>query len=312
MHLPIPLWLACSLFLQAGPSYQAIVVDATTSRPLPGVSVLDLTHHTGLATDETGHFSLPGPVAHFRLQSLGFAVLESERPARSPGQVDTLRLLPSSILLSNVSVRPTKPQVLASVEGKGTEKHGGLVVPGSQYGVLFRPAANSAPAVVQHITIQLRPNRPTAGRVRVRLVAVEPGEKPWPSAHDLLPVAATYTAAELASAGEKLVVDLSANNLRLPAEGLFVLVEGLPTVPGESYVKMDAKMNIITALNPKDPSSYSVTPMRAFPSVEWATSETQVETVGRTGYNMPWQMHRVTNKPQKSENMNISLEVIAE
>ena len=82
------------------PTYQAIVVDATTSRPLASVSVVDLQGKASSTTDSQDRFSLPGPVAHFRLRDLGFAALEATRSALAPGQVNTLRLLPEAILLS--------------------------------------------------------------------------------------------------------------------------------------------------------------------------------------------------------------------
>ncbi|WP_345127083.1 hypothetical protein, partial [Hymenobacter antarcticus] len=212
------------------PAYQAIVVDATTSRPLASVSVVDLRGQTSSATDQQGRFSLPGPVAHFRLRGLGFAELEATRSALAPGQVDTLRLLPEAILLSEVSVRPAKPTVLSSLGTKIGKSHGTVLVPGAQYGILFQPAANLLPAVVQQIRVRFQFNRQShslVGRVRVRLVAPERGSSATPSMHDLVPIAATYTAAELAALPDHLLVlDLSAYNIRLPATGFFVLIVG--------------------------------------------------------------------------------------
>lgn len=122
-----------------------MVVNATTSRPIADVKIINLRTQTGSASDHCGRFSLTGPTAHFRLHSLGFADLEATHAALPPGQVDTLRLLPDAILLSEVSVRPTKPVVLSSIGTKVGQLHGTMIEPGSQFGILFRPAAKYAP-----------------------------------------------------------------------------------------------------------------------------------------------------------------------
>jgi hypothetical protein len=304
-------------------AYQAVVVNATTSRPIVGVSITDLQTQTCAATDAHGRFSLPGPTAHFRLHSLGFADLEATRPALPPGQVDTLRLLPDAILLPEVSVRPSKPVVLSSVGTKASKPRGSILVPGAQFGILFRPAASMLPAVVQQISVQLDSNKQShalAGRVRVRLVALERGSSMTPSAHDLLPIAATYTAAELAALPNHLLtIDLSAYNIRLPASGFFVLIEGLATVPGETYVtdklvgeKGKASYVVVTATDPQNPATYRETSAWDYPAISWTSSITEVETVTRLGYSKPWHIRQPNHNSSKAENPDISLTILAE
>lgn len=295
------LWLATT-------PYQAVVVDATTSQPLAGVHVADLVQHTSLATDAAGRFTLPGPTAHFRLHQLGYAELTTTHSAQAPGVVDTLRLLPQALLLAEVRVRPTAPLVLSSVEGKGSGRHGGLVIPGSQYGVFFQVDSLEKAVLVQQITVQLRKARPTAGRIRIRLVAPTPGPRPLPSAHDLLPVAALYTAAELAVlAGQPLTVDLSAHQLRMPKMGLFVVVEGLASLPEERFIRMENLGTVVTASNPNDPASFTKTPMQAFPSLEWATSSTSVKSYIRHGDQPTWKPRTQGSGEKKADNLAISL-----
>lgn len=314
--------LLLALFSTSPPTnaYQAIVVDATTSRPLAGVSIVDLQTQTGSATDQHGRFSLPGPVAHFHLRSLGFADLEATRPALAPGQMDTLRLLPEAILLSEVSVRPSKPVVLSSLGTKVGKPHGSMIVPGAQYGILFKPAANMLPAVVQQISVRFHSRPSTVGRIRVRLVALERGSSMNPSAHDLLPIAATYTAAELAALPNHLLtVDLSSYNIRLPATGFFVLVEGLATIAGETYVtqKMVGSGRnilpvIVTASDPQNPATFRETPAFDYPAISWTASITDVETVTRLGYGKPWHIKRQEHNSKKTENVDVSLTILAE
>jgi len=304
------------------PTYQAIVVDATTSWPLASVNVVDLQGKASSATDSQGRFSLPGPVAHFRLRGLGFAALEATRSALAPSQVDTLGLLPEAILLSEVSVRPAKPVVLSSLGTKVGKPHGTVLVPGSQYGILFQPEANLLPAVVQKISVQFRfspQSHSLVGRVRVRLVAPERGSSAMPSAHDLVPIAATYTAAELAALpNHLLVLDLSAYNIRLPATGFFVLIEGLPTNAGETYVTDKIVGNrlgddvTITATDPHNPATFRETSSFDYPVVAWAASITDVATMTRRDYSKPWSFRQQNRDSSKTDNPDISLTILTE
>ncbi len=304
-------------------SYRAIVVNATTSQPLAGASILNLRTQGGSLADEHGRFTLPGPVAHFRVRSLGFADLEATRPALAPGQVDTLRLLPEAILLPEASVRPAKPVVLSSLGPKVSHRRGTVLVPGAQYGILFQPAANLLPAVVQHIRVRFEFNKQSqalVGRVRVRLVAPERGSSTTPSAHDLVPMAATYTAAELAALPDHvLTVDLSAYNIRLPATGFFVLLEGLATVAGESYVtdklvgdSRPGDLVVVTASDPQNPATFRETRAFDYPALSWASSVTETQTVTRLGYSKPWTFRRQDRDAKKTDNVDISLTILAE
>ena len=313
-------------FFSASPptnSYQAIVVDATTSQPLAGISVVDLQTQTGSATDQHGRFSLPGPTAHFHLRGLGFADLEATRPATAPGQIDTLRLLPKTILLSEVSVRPSKPVVMSSLGDKVGKPKGYIMAPGTQYGILFRPAADMLPAVVQQISVRFQPNKQShdlIGRVRVRLVSLERGSSMTPSVHDLFPIAATYTAAELDVLPNHLLnIDLSSYNIKLPATGFFVLVEGLTTVAGETYItdkmvsdKGKSLYVIVTASDPQNPATFRETPAFDYPAISCAASITEVETVTRLGYSKPWHVKRQDHNSDKVENVDVSLTILAE
>ena len=297
--------------------YQAIVVNATTSRPLAGVSVVDLSTQAGLVTDARGRFSLPGPTAHFRLRSLGFADLETSRPALPPNQTDTLRLLPQAILLSEVSVRPARTVVLSSLGSKIGKLRGTYLVPGTQFGILLRPQAGSLPAVVQQINVRLQANHvPVSGRLRVRLVAPERWSATTPSEHDLLPIAATYTAAELAALPNNLLtVDLSAYNIRLPSTGFFVLIEGLGTAVGETYVtdKLDGTSYVVvTATDLQNPATFRQTPVAEFPVISWAASVTDTETMTRLGYTKPWHFKRSDRDSKKTDNVDLSLTILAE
>ena len=317
-------------------SYQAVVVSTTTNRPLAHVTVLDLKSQAGSTTDEDGHFVLPGPVAHFQLYSLGFAILEATRPVLAAGRVDTLRLVPEDVLLSEVTVQPAKLLTLSSLGTKAKrlggymQMGGSLMVPGAQFGILFRLAADAPPAVVQQVSIRLASRQAKAGRIRVRLVAPERGSTTTPSTRELAPISATYTAAQLNDMLDGLLtVDLSAYNIQMPASGFFVLIEGLATIEGETYVtdgvvggKLSGKgvPTIITATNPNIPATFHETPAFDFPGVATATSFTSAETVHRRGDHKPWDArlsHKAWDpgkdgKPGKAENLDVTVQLRAE
>lgn len=322
-------FLLTLLFSAPTNPYRAIVVDATTSQPLANVTVVDLQGQGRAATDAAGRFDLPGPGAYFRLHRLGFADLEATRPALTPGQVDTLRLLPEAILLTEVSVRPAKPLVLSSIGSKPSKPYGSILAPGTQFGVLFRPTASMLPAIVQRISVRFQLNKQSsslAGRVRVRLVAPEQQAASIPSAYDLVPIAATYTAAELAALPDHLLtVDLSAYNIRLPATGFFVLLEGLPTIAGETFVTDkivgDAPRPgahagsgtpvVVTASDPQNPATFHETSAFDFPAIVWVSSITDVQTVTRRAYNKPWRLQQQANR-RKTDNLDIALTILAD
>lgn len=311
-------------------SYQAVVVSATTNRPLAHVAVLDLKSQTGSTTDQDGHFALPGPIAHFRLHSLGFATLEATRPVLGAGRMDTLRLVPEDVLLSEVTVQPARLLTLSSLGTNAKRLDGCLIAPGAQFGILFRPAADAPPAVVQRVIIRLSSPKAKAGRMRVRLVVPERGSTTTPSPRELAPISAIYTATQLNDMPDGLLnVDLSAYNIQMPATGFFVLVEGLATIEGETYVTdcvVGGKLNgkgipiIITATDPTNPTTFHETPAFDFPGVSTATSFTSTETVHRQGDHKPWgaRLGRrpwdpgKNGKPGKAENIEVTVLLRAE
>lgn len=175
---------------------------------------------------------------------------------------------------------------------KVSKLHGLVVVPGAQFGILFRPAANMLPAIVQQISIQFEFNKQShslTNRVRVRLVRLERGSSMTPSAHDLRPITATYTAAELAVLPDHLLtVDLSMYNIRLPAIGFFVLIEGLATIAGETYVTDKFVSNdgkdqyvVVTATDPQNPATFRESSAWDYPAISWIASITEIDTVIR-------------------------------
>ena len=312
-------------------TYQAVVVDARSRQPLASVRVEDLQLQVSSTTDRSGHFSLAGPVAHFRLRSLGFAVLEATRPALATGKVDTLRLQPEDVLLAEVSVRPAAVVSLSSLGTKVAPRNGVLAVPGQQFGVLFRPAVGVPLTILQQVSVRIQPGYCTAGRLQVRVVAPVPGSMNTPGERDLLPVTVVYTAAELAALPDHLLhVDLSGYGVRMPAAGLFVLVEGLATVAGEAYVKEyitgDERSKfgvptIVTASDLHSPATFRETPVFNFPGIATAVSTTYTETVSRRGRQKPWAMMQLGNrawdpgkngKPGRVENVDITLTMRAE
>lgn len=325
-------WVLHLLFgtVEGGDEYRAVVVNGRTGQPLINVRVLDVQRQRSLVTDEHGRFVLPGPVAHFRLQCLGFAGVEATRKALGSGRTDTLRLSPESVALDEVQVRPAAVVVLSSLGSQVGKRSGVMLIPGSQFGVFFRPAAGAPSAVLQQISVRMQTGHCLAGRLQVRVVAPAPGSTSTPGGRDLLPTPAMYTAAELAALPDHvLTVDVSAAGLRMPAAGLFVVIEGLPTLAGELYVDdqvAGGKLTkhgfptIITAADPHNPAIFHETPAFDFPAIATAVSTTHTETVSRRN-NKPWALMLLGNrpwdpgkngKPGRTENVDIRLTLLPE
>lgn len=222
------------LLTQALPTnYSAVVVDATTSQPLAGVRVQASGPGPGLATtDDRGRFTLAGAARTLALTRLGYAPLQVSVPADAR-LADTLRLLPQAYALAEVAVRPPRTQVLLSVAAGGAEL-GRTLYPGQAVALpLTRPADAPAdqPCVLRTVRLWLR-ERPRQGRLRVRLVDVLPGPPNRPGTRDLLPIPAVFSLAQLTQARRgELVLDVAPYNLLLPAAGLAVVIECLPTDP---------------------------------------------------------------------------------
>ncbi len=226
--------------LITGPWYSATVVDATTNRPLAGVAVRFQGATGGTTTDAHGTFTLPLETGRpLRLSRLGYAPLTLPLPAQSTS-ADTLRLLPQAYALSEVAVRPPRALTFSSAPDKRPEL-GKYLLPGqAEAMVIERPATAPAdqPCVVQQVRLFLR-DKPRQGRLRVRLVTLDSAATTdgaaRPGTQDLLPTPLVLTLEQLAAAPRgKLTLDLSPYNLLLPARGLCLVVECLPTDPADT------------------------------------------------------------------------------
>ena len=116
-----------------------------------------------------------------------------------------------------------------------------------------------------------------------------------------------------------LTVDLSAYILYLPATGFFVLLEGLATTAGESYVtdklvgnKGSGTLVVVTASNPHNPATFRETRAFDYPMVAWASSVTETQTFTRLGHDKPWTLKRHDRDANKADNVDISLTILAE
>lgn len=232
-----PLLLSLTLLGSAPPTpYSAVVVDAATNQPLPGVHVQTDQPGVAASTDAHGRFTLADPPRTLDLSLLGYAPLRCAVPLAPPGpRAYTLRLLPRSYALAEVAVRPPRSVTLVSVAPGGPEL-GRRLYPGQAVALLLaRPATAppDQPCVLSDVRFSLR-ERPQQGRLRVRLVEVLAGSPARPGTRDLLPTPAVFSTEQLAQARKgELALDVSASNLLLPAAGLCVVLECLPTDPAD-------------------------------------------------------------------------------
>ena len=274
-------------------SCHAIIVDATTNKALIGVTVENQKTKTTLVSDAKGHILVAAAPVQLRLNHIGYAPLEITREGTSAEQPDTLRLLPTAIVLANVVVRPTKQIRLTSVEPENREKSffgmtpGRELTPGSALAVLHRPPDTAATYRLTKLVVGIpKQHEAEAGRLRVRLVNVDSSPTPHPGPNDLLPVAAIFTAQQVNDApNHELEIDVSAYGIRLPKEGLCIIVECLTTEPSETRIGVNqvvdghkVRVEVITATDPKDQSTYKRTSVEKFIWVSIAHSAANAVT----------------------------------
>jgi hypothetical protein len=283
--------LAAAVFASGTP-YSAVVVDATTNRPLENVSVR-VGSGAGVSTNAQGVFTLDAASGQaLALNRLGYAPLNYTLPTATTGS-DTLRLLPQAYVLSDVAVRPPRAQVFSSTPPAGPELNRG-VLPGQSIALLVtRPAGTPAdqPCIVSQVHLYLS-DKVKEGRLRVRLVNIvrEAGQPDRPGLNDLLPAPVVYSTEQLRSAPKgNLLVDLSAYNLLLPAEGLCVVVDGLPTDPATDVVsvKADPKGNVMVVVVPHAGGPSQTRPSDGFPHLV-AKREAGTRTWGRSPSRPTW------------------------
>lgn len=278
--------------LVAGNPYSAVVVDATTNRPLENVSVR-VGAAGGVKTNSQGVFTLDaGSGQALALSHLGYAPLNYTVPASSP-RPDTVRLLPQSYVLDAVAVRPPRAQTFSSTPATGPEISRS-VLPGQSVALLItRPAGVPAdqPCVVDNVHLYLS-DKVKEGRLRIRLVNLlhEENQPDRPGQNDLLPAPVVYSTEQLRNAAHgNLVVDLSAYNLLVPTEGLCVVVDGLPTDPSTDVVsaKVDSKGKITVIVVPHVGGPTQSFSSEGFPHLV-AKRETGTRTWGRSAGRPAW------------------------
>ncbi len=274
-------------------SYHAVIVDATTNKALTGVTVENQKTKTTVVSDAKGHILVAAAPVQLHLNHLGYAPLEIAREGTLAEQPDTLRLLPTAIVLANVVVRPAKQIRLTSVEPENREKSffgmspGRGLTPGSALAVLHRPPDTAATYRLSKLVVGIpKQHEAEAGRLRVRLVNVDTSPTAHPGPNDLLPVAAIFTAQQVNDApNHELEIDVSTYGIRLPKEGLCIIVECLTTEPNETRIGVNqtvrghkVQVEVITATDPKNQSTYKRTSVEKFIWVSIAHSAANAVT----------------------------------
>ena len=280
------------------PPYSAVVVDARTNQPLAGVVIRDLKSALTATTDNAGRFSLPQVPGQLQLNLLGYAPLQLAQATGSPP--DTLRLLPRSMVLGDVVVRPGKVTLLSTGTAKGAHLARGLS-PGQALAMFLAPPAQSPAgqaSVLDQIQLFLL-DRPLEGRIRVRIVEALPGlsqgspARPGPA--DFLPEAAVFSLAQLQALPRgQLTVDVSKYSLLMPPQGIFIVVECLPTNPADQVVAVtqapDSKhpTQIVLAPDPQNLTTAHTVPSDKYPAFEGRRVAEEEITWLRLSQKQPW------------------------
>jgi hypothetical protein len=294
------LLLFASLLLNlAAPAYTAVVVDARTNQPLVGVNVQDYSVALPimpLVTDATGRFSVYQAPVHVQLRMLGYTPLEVTRTAHSPANPDTLRLQPQALVLAEVAVKPGKAAILSTTSAKA-DKMARRILPGQSVAMQVLPPAGSA-CLLNEVRLYLQ-DKPKEGRLRLRLVNVlagtAPGNAVLPGLADLLPEPVIYSASQLADMPHgRVTLDLSKYGLQIPAEGLCVVVDCLPTDPADKPIAVTKPANgrgglkVVLAPNPNDLTTAHTLDADKFPVLEGQRSGGTSATWARSTSKPDW------------------------
>ena len=93
----------------------------------------------------------------------------------------------------------------------------------------------------------------------------------------------------------------------------------MATVAGEAYVTDKFVGSgksflpvVVTASDPQNPTTFRETPAWDHPAVCWVSSITDVETVTRQWYNKPWHIRQPNRDSKKTDNVAISLTILAD
>ena len=310
------LLIASLLLAPLPPKATVIVVDAGTRLPLAGVTVRNLDAMLSVApvvTDGFGRFEHPRPSLHVQLSRLGYVVKLVDRPLKAIAAPDTLLMEPAAVALGEVSVRPGKALRLQSNTEKG-EHIGRRLLPGQAIAVQLVPPAGQS---CQVNTLRfLLTEKTHEGRIRVRLLNALPG----PSEGHLKPGTTELLSQPVLLSNELLVaakkgyvqVDLSSFNLTLPAEGVFVVLETLPTDPADKPVAVTHNANnkgglkMVLATNLDDLTTSHTLPTEDFPllaglrangtpTYSWFSSRPVWQELGGAGTNIHVELSVLAN-----------------
>jgi CarboxypepD_reg-like domain len=267
-----------------GDEYKGVVVDAVTRRPLPSVTVHDVNHKTTLVTSADGSFQLAGPdkgPVQVRLTSIGYVPSDFTRALR-PGQSDTLFLTPVAQQLAGVTIRPQREQSLNALGTKYSKAHGFLVIPSVNIATLIPALPNGGTGVLSKVLLQMDSKKIKEGGLRIFLFA-SPTANPSavPVGPSLLPEPLIVSAATLAAAPKGLLsLDVSAYKVPMPANGIFVQVEGVASVTeNQEFVAMTGPTRgkgtamVVLASSREDVRSYTASKLNEYPLLESVETE---------------------------------------
>lgn len=317
-----PLLIALgTLVTGTGPGYQGVVVDATTRKPLPAVTVREVEQGTTRLTDETGAFtfsSVKNGTVHLKLTSVGYAPADVTRSLSAAGRRDTLLMIPAAQALPDVTVRPKQEVTVTPFESKTHKANGYFLIPSVSMAVHLAGLPNQATGTISKIQLQLKPTTIRQGSIRIRLVAAPAGGfESVPTGPDLLPAPIEVKAAELAVAPKGLLsVDVSAHDIALPSAGVLVIVDGLANDPQQQYVTISgatgkASPLLVTGTDVANPATYETSKLNEYPQIESADSYGTSRTWFLGSNGKGWRLYKSQDK-KKTRNTLVSLVVVAD
>ena len=324
--------LLLSTSLLSSPPYRGVVIDAQTHQPVVGATVQHVKEHSDEsgaafdATDVGGRILLTGTVGttvHLRVSSLGYATADLTRPLRESG-ADTIRLEPASQSLSDVTVRPGQVLTLMAFRKTPKSATGAFMIPSVEMALELPPLPGGKTGTLNQVRLQFRPTKYSVhqGGLRVRLLARPDTSRATaangPSGIDLLAAPILITAAQAAAApGGLYTLDLVGQNVTMPANGLYVLLEGYGVTDNQQYVSltMPSKSHsalLITGTNPQDPKTFEVTKLDEYPQLALGETNDPSITWSRGSNGKGWRLRRPNYGGKKVGNAMIDVLVQAD
>lgn len=226
-------------------------------------------------------------------------------------QPDTLRPIPAQTL-AEVTVRPSKTVTITPfTSGKVKALRTYSLVAGTNIAVHLPATTSGTLATIQ---VQLKPTDVRAGRLRVQLLAAPQSQVATvPENAPLLPAPIIVSAQQMKEAPKGLLsLDVSSYNIAMPANGVFVVVEGLGSEEAPNYVAITVPSKgsgsplVVTG----GAAGYETSHLDEWAELELGSSESEPRTWIKGTNGKGWILRKPKEDPKKVMNSRLAVTLL--